>query len=98
VTAHAGTTRGIEAHARVLPRGSEHAVAERSAVAPGTDFAVAASTWSAEKDGVPAPGTRYVVEVELVLFETDVPPSGAWDPRGGRFAALWTRTLRQAEE
>lgn len=98
VTAHAGVTRGIEAHARVFPRGSAHAVAERSALAPGTDFAVAAATWTAGKDGVPAAGTRYVVEVELVLFETDVPPSGAWDPRGGRFEALWTRTLRQAEE
>jgi len=98
VTAHPGMIRGIEAHARVLPRGSEHAVAERSAIAPGTDFAVASATWSAGKDGVPAAGTRYVVEVEMVLFETDVPPSAAWDPRGGRFEALWTRTLRQAEE
>jgi hypothetical protein len=98
VTAHAGRTRGIEAHARVFARGSERAVSERTFLAPGTDFAAVASAWSAQKDGVPLPDTRYVVEVELVLFETDVPPSAAWEPRGGRFDPLWTRTLRQAEE
>lgn len=96
--AHAGMTRGVEARAHVMARGGERVVAERSALTPGTDFAVATVTWSAGKDGVPLTGTRYVVEVELVLFETDVPPSDAWDPRAGRFEALWTRTLRQAEE
>jgi hypothetical protein len=36
--------------------------------------------------------------MHLVLFETDVPPQHEWDPHAGHYKALWTRTLRQAEE
>jgi hypothetical protein len=41
---------------------------------------------------------KYVAEVQLVLFETDVPPGHMWNPRAGHYHALWSRTLRQAEE
>jgi hypothetical protein len=36
--------------------------------------------------------------MRLVLFETDVPSQHEWNPHSGRYKALWTRTLRQAEE
>jgi hypothetical protein len=45
---------------------------------------------------------KYVAEVQLVLFETDVPAgrqtSNMWAPHAGKYEVLWTRTLRQAEE
>ena len=54
--------------------------------------------WNATPDGIPAQGTRYVGEMRIVLFQTDVPPGRGWNPHAGRFEALWTQTLRQAEE
>jgi len=101
--AHGGTLIGIEAHVSLfrLGQADAHPILERHAVGSGADFDVAASTWSSPRDGVPSPGTNYVVEMQLVLFETDVPPvraPQAWDPHAGNFRTLWTRTLRQAEE
>jgi hypothetical protein len=100
VSAHASTIVGIETHVLVYPRGQARAAAlvERRAVAPGTDFEVATSTWTTAQDGVPASDARYTVEMQLVLFETDVALTKPWDPHAGDFRVLWTRTLRQAEE
>jgi hypothetical protein len=98
VTPHAGTFLGIETDTFVFREGHPAPVTERRASLPGADFAVCATSWDTARDGIPAPDTRYVVEMQLVLFETDVPPAAAWDPRAGHFTALWTRTLRQAEE
>ena len=98
VTAHAGTVVGVETVVLVFPQGQARPVLERRAVASGADFGVGSSTWNTKRDGVPAPGTRYVVELQLVLFETDVPRAREWNPRAGNFRTLWTRTLRQAEE
>ena len=98
VTAHAGMVLGVEADVFVFPQGMSRSVLERHVVVPGVDFDAGASTWGTSRDGVPAPETRYVVEVRLVLFETDVPAATTWDPHAGNFSALWTRTLRQAEE
>jgi len=100
VMARGGSVIGVEADVSVFPMGQAGAQAslERHAVASGTDFGVATSTWRTAQYGVPAPGTRYVAEMRLVLFATDVPPALHWQPRAGHFEALWTRTLRQAEE
>jgi hypothetical protein len=100
LTAHAGTVIGVEAHVSVFPRDQarEHRLLERHAVGPGADFDVGGSSWNTLQDGVPTPGMRYVVEMQLVLFETDVPETKTWDPHAGNFKTLWARTLRQAEE
>ena len=34
------------------------------------------------------------VEARIEVFETDIPPQHMWNPTGGRYRALWTRTLR----
>jgi hypothetical protein len=98
VTARQGSIVGVETHVSVFPQGQARPVVERDAVASGADFNVGPSTWMTKRDGVPAPGTKYVVEMRLVLFETSVPPAEEWNPHAGTFRALWTRTLRQAEE
>ncbi len=98
VVADAGMVVGIEAETFVFPVGGSRPATGTRDLRSGQDFDVSASTWSASQGGVPARGTRYVVEMRLVLFETDVPPGHMWDPHAGRYRVLLTRTLRQAEE
>jgi hypothetical protein len=98
VTTHAGTTLGVEANISVFSEGRPQPVLERRCVVPGADFAACSDTWDTKRDGVPAPGAKYVVEMRLVLFETSVPASREWDAQAGHLENLWTRTLRQAEE
>ena len=98
VTVDRGRVVGVETDTFVFAQGQPRPVARRHRIARGADFDAVASTWSTKPDGIPAPGTKYVVEMQVVLFQTDVPPVQDWDPHTGNYNALWTRTLRQAEE
>ena len=103
VTTHAGTFIGVEAEISLFAKGHATAVTppQRHAWA-GADFNACTAAWSTARDGIPTQGTEYVVEMTLVLFETDVlpvtTPAREWAPRSGKLETLWTRTLRQAEE
>ena len=44
-------------------------------------------------DGIPAPGKRYVIEEDVSLFETDVPPQHMWNPNTRRYRLLWEEKL-----
>ena len=61
----------------------------------GTDFNLGTSFWHTKQDGIPLPGKKYVVEVELTVFETDIPPQHMWSPHGKNYKAIWQRTLKQ---
>jgi len=98
VTADAGMVVGVEREVFVFPEGQPRPALGRRGVVAGTDFAASTDTWNVLQDGVPAPGTRYAVEMQLTLFETDVPYANGWNPHAGDYRALWSRTLRQAEE
>jgi hypothetical protein len=98
VTVDAGRVIGVEREVFVFPEGQGCPPTGRRGVVPSTDFTVSTDTWTAKENGIPVPGTQYVVEVRFVLFETDVPPANGWDPHVGNYKALWSRTLRQAEE
>jgi hypothetical protein len=98
VTVDPGMLLGVESDTVIFPVGQEPTAAGRRGYASGTRFSLGTNTWSTRGDGIPVPGTRYVAEMRLVLFETDVPSQHEWDPHSGRYKALWTRTLRQAEE
>jgi hypothetical protein len=98
VTVDPGMLLGVESDTTVFPVGHEPPAAGRKGYASGASFSLGTDTWNTRTDGIPVPGTRYVAEMTLVLFETDVRPQHEWDPHAGRFKALWTRTLRQAEE
>jgi hypothetical protein len=89
---------GVETDVVVFARGGERPARGRHGLSSGADFDVGTDTWTTAHDGIPVPGVKYVAEVELVLFETDVPAGHMWDPHAGKYKALWTRTLRQAEE
>lgn len=98
VTVHPGMVLGVETDAVVFPQGAARPSEGRHGYSSGTDFDGSTETWSTAHDGIPNPAVKYVAEVQLVLFETDVPAGRPWDPHAGRYLALWTRTLRQAEE
>jgi hypothetical protein len=98
VTVDPGMIVGVESETVVFPVGQPRPASGRHGFQSGADFTLGVDTWSASTDGLPVPGTKYVAEMRLVLFETDVPPQHEWDPHAGRFEALWTRTLQQAEE
>lgn len=98
VSADAGMVIGVETDVFVFAEGHPRPTVGRHGLGSSADFDVGADTWNTKQDGIPVPGTKYVVEMQLVLFETDVPPAHAWDPHAGKYKALWTRTLRQAEE
>jgi len=98
VTVDPGMLLGVESDTVVFPVGQQPPASGRKSYALGTGFSLGTSTWSTHADGIPVSGTRYVAEMRLELFETDVPSHPEWDPHSGRYKALWTRTLRQAEE
>jgi len=98
VTVDADMVVGIESETVVFPVGQPPPASGRRGFQSGADFTLGVDSWSASADGIPAPGTKYAAEMRVVLFETDVPPKHEWDPHAGRFKALWTRTLQQAEE
>lgn len=98
VTTDVGMVVGVEREVFVFPEGVARPAVGRRSVVPAADFAASTDTWTTKEDGIPAPGTRYVVEVRFVLFEADVAPVNGWDPHVGNYKALWSRTLRQAEE
>jgi hypothetical protein len=94
-----GLFLGVESECRVYPLGSAGPARDHgTTLVSGPNFGESAEVYRTPADGLPVPGTRYVAEMTLTLFETDVPPSHHWLPRSDRYKTLWTRTLRQAEE
>ncbi|MEO8878417.1 MAG: hypothetical protein ABI461_22695, partial [Polyangiaceae bacterium] len=83
---------------KVFLPGVARAASERHGMTSGPDIDVGTSTWSLMQDDIPELDRRYVVEMTLVLFETDVARGHHWDPHAGHFKPLLTRTIRQAEE
>ena len=98
ITVDPGMLLGVESDTVVFALGQQPPASGRRGYASGTDFSLGTSTWSTRADGIPASGTRYVAEMRVVLFETDVPAQHEWDPHSGKYKALWMRALRQAEE
>lgn len=50
---------------------------------------------SAENFEIPGEGKRYVVEHDLILFETDVPAQHMWSPGSRKnYRVLWEEKLR----
>jgi hypothetical protein len=46
--------------------------------------------------GIPAPGTRYVIEEDVSIFETDIPAQHIWSPESGRYRVIWAEKLKTA--
>jgi hypothetical protein len=51
-------------------------------------------TLTSVQDGIPAGGKRYIVEHDIVLFETDVPAQHMWRPESSKhYRVLWEKKL-----
>jgi HEAT repeat protein len=67
-------------------------------LASGLDFNLGTHILHTKPDGIPLPGIKYVVEVELTVFETDIPGGHFWQPYSKNYRVLWQRTLKQLVE
>jgi hypothetical protein len=50
-----------------------------------------------ELDGIPKPGEKYAIEINFVVFETNIPAQHMWSPESGMYKEIWKRTLRSKE-
>ena len=64
----------------------------------GIDCLIGGVFHETDLDGIPVPGKKYVVEADLIIFETDIPPQHMWEPYGKNYKVLWRRTLTQTVE
>jgi hypothetical protein len=85
---------GVESRIYVSPDGEPRS-ANGGYGLGGTDFNLGTSVWHTKREGIPLPGKKYVIELELTLFETDIPSQHEWSPYGKNYKILWQRTLKQ---
>jgi hypothetical protein len=93
-----GLSTGVRSELFVYREGAtrpDHAL--RSGLSSGLAFDLGTSIFNTAQDGLPIRGARYVVEMDVAVFETDIPPGHMWSPEGGnrRYRVVWQRTLRK---
>jgi hypothetical protein len=89
---------GVESKIYVYPEGESRPANGGLGLSSGLDFNLAVVYWHTKQDGIPVPGKKYVVEMDLAAFETDIPPQHMWSPYGKNYKILWQRTLKQTVE
>jgi hypothetical protein len=89
---------GVESKMYVYAEGETRPTNGALGLTGGLDFNLGISYWHTKTDGIPVAGKKYVVEMELAAFETDIPPQHFWEPHGKNYKVLWRRTLKQIVE
>jgi hypothetical protein len=90
---------GVESKIYVYPEGESRPANGGLGLSSGLDFNLGVVYWHTKQDGIPLPGKKYVVEIDLAAFETDIPPQHYWNPQGSKnYKVLWQRTLKQIVE
>ena len=89
---------GVESKIYVYPEGESRPANGGLGLSSGFDFNLGVGYWHTKQDGIPLPGKKYVVEIDLAAFETDIPPQHDWEPYGKNYKVLWRRTLKQTIE
>jgi hypothetical protein len=85
---------GVKSSLRVHPVGSPATGDGEIGLASGLDFNIGERIFHRAQDGLPVAGTHYVVELDIAVFETDVPPGHMWAPQDSpRYKVRWKRTL-----
>ena len=79
-----GLALGVETDLVVFAKGEAPPALSRHGLSSATDFNLGESIWNRAQDGLPVPGVKYVAEMRIVVFETDIPPGHAWDPHAGK--------------
>ena len=107
ITVGKNMTIGTKDELRVYPKGAARPEQNRTTLEGGMEEkAAGAITWSNSRlrnsaqtfisltDGIPAAGKRYIIEHDLILFETDVPVQHMWSPASSRnYRILWEKKL-----
>jgi hypothetical protein len=95
-----GMETGFQDELRVYPAGKPRpAQAQRSGLTSGMEPEFGVDTLNAGEPNFPVPHKKYIVEVALTFFETDIPAGHMWSPQGSkRYKALWRRTLVRSIE
>jgi hypothetical protein len=89
---------GVQSKIYVYPEGESRPASGGSGLSSSLDFNSGVRYWHTRQDGIPLPGKKYMVEMDLVAFETDVPAQHMWDPYGKNYKILWQQTLKQTVE
>lgn len=89
---------GFNSTIRVL-RDGEPILSDFRGITSGTRANLGTSIINRSLDNIPQPSEKYLVEMDVEIFETDIPPQHIWAPNGSdKYRVLWTRTLRQNVE
>lgn len=83
---------GLKYHVRIYP--ADHRPAEEQQL--GLDGQIRFEDIGAFTRTLPA--RRSVVEIDLEIFETDMPAQHMWMPGGDKYRVIWRRTLSQVVE
>jgi hypothetical protein len=89
---------GVESKIYVYPEGEPRPANGGLGLSGGLAFNLGVGYWHTTQDGIPLQGKKYVVEIDLAAFETDIPPQHHWEPYGKNYKVLWQRTLKQIVE
>jgi hypothetical protein len=89
---------GVESKIYIYPEGESRPANGSQEVCNSLDFIPSIYYWHTKTDGIPLPGKKYAVEVDLTAFETDIPPQHMWSPHSKNYKVLWQRTLTQTVE
>jgi hypothetical protein len=99
LTADTNMVTGVEYKIYAYPEGETRPANPGQYGIGGIDFNLGNPIWSTHGRPPLKLGKRYLVELELSLFETDLPPQHMWDPHEGKaYKLLWQRTLKQTVE
>lgn len=85
---------GIECKFFVYPKGESRPLDWSIRTGPGR-VELGTHHFNRERDGLPLQGTEYLAEVDVILFETDIPPQRQWSPESGAdYRVLSRETLK----
>jgi hypothetical protein len=89
---------GIKDELRVYVNGDtrpQQARAVSEGSLPDPAILKATESLTTVQDGIPAPRKRYIIEHDISLFETDIPPQHLWNPENSRkYRVLWEEKLK----
>jgi hypothetical protein len=67
----------------------------RGSLSTDLDFNIGTIFLHTKRDGIPQAGKSYIVEMDLAVFETDIPGGHLWMPESEKYKVIWRRTLKQ---
>jgi hypothetical protein len=93
-------TIGVKDEFRVYPKREARPAQYRELLegsmneAPDPNLLKSSETLTMVQDGIPAQGQRYIIEHDIIVFETDIPAQHMWSPTSSRnYRILWEKKL-----